>query len=267
MNDIFNFGSKTYVMGILNVTPDSFSDGGDYFNVDDAVDRALEIQEEGADILDIGAQSTRPGSAVITAEEEINRLAPVLKGLKDTVRIPISVDTYYPEVAKFAVENGAKIINDVSGKFSENMAKIVAEDDVYWIMMHNDGADNVIYYENGIIKELSDFFSDFCEKSLQYGIKKERLIFDPGIGFGKDNSNNLLLIQQLKQYKIMDCPILIAASRKRFIGDFTGEQNPKNRLGGTIAANTIAINCGADLLRVHDVFECVQAAKLTDAFR
>ncbi|MDQ5984050.1 MAG: Dihydropteroate synthase [Eubacteriales bacterium SKADARSKE-1] len=253
-NHKFLLGKKTYVMGILNVTPDSFSDGGKWESPDKAIFHALEMQKFGADIIDIGAQSTRPGYEEISADEELQRLLPVLKALQNKINVPISIDTYYPRVAKEALQLGASIINDVTGFKNEEMLSVVLKSDCGLIVMHNEGIDS-----------MKAFFENFLEKAKQYKIEKSRVCFDPGIGFGKTYEENLLCIKNLADLKVKDYAILMGLSKKRFIGRASDEVPINERLFGTIAADTVAIINGADIIRVHDVKEAVLAAKVTDA--
>ncbi|MCR4925851.1 MAG: dihydropteroate synthase [Clostridiales bacterium] len=262
----FDLGKKTYIMGILNVTPDSFSDGGDFVDADKAVEHALEMARDGADIIDIGAQSTRPGHTPVSAEEEMRRLKPVLQALKDK-NLVISVDTYYPEVAKFALEISADIINDVSGEFNSEMAQVVKEYGAGWILMHTGGksASETADYDGCVTDSVNEFFDDVLLKAKEYAIPLNNICLDCGIGFGKSYEDNLELLQNADLIKRDNIALLYAVSRKRVIGTATMVDEPKQRLYGTIAANTAAIMGGADIIRVHDVKECSQAAKMIDA--
>ncbi|MBQ6708178.1 MAG: dihydropteroate synthase [Clostridia bacterium] len=253
---------KTYVMGILNITPDSFSDGGKFFAADCALKKAQEIEKDGADILDIGAQSTRPGAELLPPEEEIKRLEPILKNITEAVSIPVSLDTFYPEVVSFGLENGVKIINDVSGEKNPDIAKLVKEHDAYWIVTHNT-PDRC----GDIIESVRKFFEDFLEFTKTFSIDDKKIIFDVGIGFNKTDEENLRLLVDCGKTKPGDIPLLVGASNKRVIGNNTGETVPANRLYGTIAAHTQAIMSGADIIRVHQVAPALQAAKMADAMR
>lgn len=246
-------GEKTYVMGILNVTPDSFSDGGKWFDVSSAVKHAVQMQNDGADIIDIGAQSTRPGYTKISAEEELERLLPFLEAVRNSVDVPISVDTFYPSVAKKAIEYGADIINDVMGYADEEMYRISAECDCGCIIMH-DKADGI-----------REFFEGVIEKCDSFGIERERVCLDPGIGFGKTHSMNLEILRECGKYRVDKCAMLIGASRKRVVGAPCGNPPFEQRLAGTIAAHVLSISAGADIIRAHDVAEAVQSAKVADA--
>ena len=246
---MFNFKSilktdRPLIMGIVNVTPDSFSDGGKHFDKESAVRHARELAADGADIIDLGAQSTRPGYTEISADEEIERLSGVLTALKDDKSIIISVDTYFPKTADFALKNGADIINDVSGQWNEDMAQLIKSSGAGWIIMHN-GA--------GSVGEVKAFFEDMAKKCADFGIKKEQLCFDMGIGFGKAYEQNLQLIANIADYKLDGYPLLLGTSRKRVIGTGSQQSDPVERIYGNIAADTVAILGGADIIRLHDV--------------
>lgn len=238
------YGDKVLVMGIVNVTPDSFSDGGDHFSPADAVDCALRLEAEGADIIDIGGQSTRPGHTPVSDAEEWARLAPVLKTLEGKLSVPVSVDTYYPLVAEKALEAGTDIINDVSGVISHKMAEIVRFYRAGWILMHN-GA--------GLPDDIRTFFENSISECEKAGIDKSQLCLDMGIGFGKNYEENMYLLANVVRYKTDGFPLLLGTSRKRVIGQGSGQDNPKERIYGNIAADTAAILGGADIIRVHDV--------------
>ncbi|MCL2495027.1 MAG: dihydropteroate synthase [Oscillospiraceae bacterium] len=237
-------------MAILNVTPDSFSDGGLYFAPDKAIERAFELEAQGADILDIGGQSTRPGGEVISPEEEWRRLEPVLEGLRGKLGIPISIDTFYPEVAEKALALGASIVNDVSGIVSEEMAGVVRRYGARWVLMHNlGGADFEGEYED-VVSEVYDKLEGMAGRAMALGIKKERLCLDPGIGFGKSREDDLRLLANLRHVKVPGFRLLVGVSRKRITG---GSE------AGTLAAQVMAQLGGADILRTHDVARARQA--------
>ncbi|MCH5314634.1 MAG: dihydropteroate synthase [Eubacterium sp.] len=238
------YGKKVLIMGIVNVTPDSFSDGGEYFSPFDAVEYAVELEKQGADIIDLGAQSTRPGSAPISAEEEWARLEPVLKEIRCRISCPISVDTYYCEVAEKSAQMGADIINDVSGMLSPEMAKIVKKSRLGWIVMHNGSASPA---------EVRNFFEKSIDECRKSGIEKNQLCFDMGIGFGKNYDENMRLLANVCEYKINGVPLLLGTSRKRVIGQGSRQDDPKERTYGNVAADTAAILDGVDIIRLHDV--------------
>lgn len=247
---------ETLIMGIINVTPDSFSDGGDFADANVAVKHAEKLLADGADILDFGAQSTRPGHTPVSAEEEIARLEAVIPVARRITDKPISVDTYYPEVAKKVIEWGADIINDVSGVFNDEMVEIVKQSGAGWIIMHS-GA--------GSINEVKKFFIESAEKCEAFGIDKSQICFDMGIGFGKTRKQDLELLAGIKQYKLSSYPLLLGTSRKRVIGEYSGQTEPKSRTYGNIAADTMAILGGADIIRIHDVENEKQGIKMAYA--
>lgn len=238
------YGSKVLIMGIVNVTPDSFSDGGDHFDAEKAVKCALELEAQGADIIDIGAQSTRPGHVPVSDAEEWERLEPVLEKLKGKLSVPLSVDTYYPMVAEKAIEKGADIINDVSGVITEKMAEIVKNSRCGWILMHNG---------SGTPADVKNFFENAVKKCISLGIDKAQLCMDMGIGFGKDYDENMVLLTSVADYKPDGIPLLLGTSRKRVIGAGSQQDNPKERVYGNISADTVAILDGVDIIRLHDV--------------
>lgn len=259
-------GEKTYIMGILNITPDSFSDGGLWNAPEKAAVRAREMTAQGADIIDIGAQSTRPGHIEISADEEIERLGALFEVLGN-LDVPVSVDTYYPKAAEFALKKGADIINDVSGVFSAEMAEAVKSYKAGWIVMHTGGgsADKVTVYEEGVTENVKSFFRKILGECKRFGIDASRVCLDPGIGFGKTYEDNLELIRRMNELKIPEIPLLAGASRKRVIGTATGVEQADKRLIGTIAAHCACMAGGADIIRVHDVAQSAESAKMCDA--
>jgi dihydropteroate synthase len=254
-------GERAYVMGILNVTPDSFSDGGLFFSPERAVRHALEMRDEGADIIDIGAQSTRPGNTRISPEQELERLLPVLKQLRDRLDIPVSVDTFYPQVAATALENGVEILNDVTGFDDPAMVDVAAGSDCGCIVMHHTGADS------DIVAAVHQYFVGQLDMLNRRGIPSERICLDPGIGFGKTHEQNLQLLANVGKLRVGECALLIAASRKRVIGQECSNPPFEERLPGTIAAHSIAVADGADMVRAHDVRETVQSTRIASAIR
>ncbi|MDP2980592.1 MAG: dihydropteroate synthase [Candidatus Omnitrophota bacterium] len=267
MKDI-KFGSRTYIMGILNVTPDSFSGDGIYQDAEKAVETAERLVEDGADIIDIGGESTKPGSEPVTIEEEIKRTIPVIKKLSKRIDVPISIDTAKSEVARLALENGASIVNDITGLGSDRkMIGVIKEFNAKVVVMHIKGTPQTMQanpeYGN-LIQEIKDKLRTIIEKAVIGGIKKENIIIDPGIGFGKTLEHNLEILNRLFEFKELGLPILVGPSRKSFIGKLTGAE-PDKRIFGTIASVAIAIKNGADIVRVHDVKEIKQAVAVSDA--
>lgn len=258
---------KTAVMGILNVTPDSFYDGKRYKDVRNAVKRALEMEADGADIIDIGGESTRPGSESVSVGEELDLVIPVIKRLKGKLSIPISIDTYKPQVAERALEHGAELVNDIFALRREGMAEVVSGADVPVVLMHMSGTPktmqkNPVYAD--VVSEIKSFFKERVRFAVSCGISKEKIILDPGIGFGKTTQNNLQIIRDLKKFQDLRYPILVGPSRKSFIGDTLGLE-PDERLEGTIASVILSVVNGAAIVRVHDVKENVRAIRMVES--
>ena len=267
----FKFGKKTYIMGILNVTPDSFYDGGKYFDAEKAVERAKQMEKEGADIIDVGGESTRPFSEPIKAREEMKRVLPVIEMLMDELKIPVSIDTYKPEVAEKALERGAAMINDVTALKNEKMAEIAAEYDVPVCIMHMKGEPKNMQinpsYED-VMEEIYEFLKERIEFAIRKGIDEKKIIVDPGIGFGKRTGggieDNCDIIAHLMELKSLGKPILVGISRKTFIGNIT-KTSVEERLEGSLGAEAIAIANGADIIRCHDVLATKRMAMVVDA--
>ena len=262
-NKKIELGKRTLIMGILNVTTDSFSDGGDYADIEKAVARAKEMVSEGADIIDIGGMSTRPGHEDISVELEMERVIPVIKRISAELDIIISIDTYRYEVAEKALENGADIINDVWGLQYDKgeMAAVAAKYDVPVIVMHNQ---NGTHYEKDIMVSMREFFEKSFKIAEENGLSKDKIVIDPGIGFGKDMEQNLEVLHRMGEIRDI-APILLGTSRKRFIGALLNGLPPKERAEGTVATTVAGIERGADIVRVHDVLENKRAALVADA--
>jgi len=254
-------------MGVLNVTADSFSDGGRFIDPERALDHAYYLAQSGADVLDVGGESSRPGAEEIPADEEIKRVIPIIKKAAKKLKIPISVDTVKSEVAERAFDAGASILNDISAlRMDENMAALAAANDVYVILMHMRGtpADmqkNTEY--DDIIGEISGFLKESALKAIEKGIKKEKIIIDPGIGFGKSVDGNFVILKNLDKFLKLGYPVMVGASRKSFIGKTLGV-DPDQRLEGSIAAACYAVMNGADIVRVHDVVETGRAITIIE---
>lgn len=263
---------RPLIMGILNVTPDSFFDGGRFIKVEKAVEHALKMEREGADIIDIGGESSRPGAEPVSTEEEKRRVLPVIEKLRQETDIPISIDTCKATIALAALEAGADIINDISAlRFDPKMAELAAGQNVPIVLMHMLGTPRdmqVAPHYNDCMEEIAQFFTeriDFCIKS---GIKRSQLILDPGIGFGKRLCDNLEILSGLRRFKQFSLPLLVGPSRKSFIGMIHPTVNEtQQRLGGSIAAAVAAVINGADIVRVHDIAETVEAVKVIEAIR
>lgn len=260
-NKIFEPSEKTYVMGILNVTPDSFSDGGSYTSIDKAMEQTEKMIQQGADIIDVGGESTRPGHVQIGDEEEIKRVVPVIREIKKKFDIPVSIDTYKSVVAKAALEAGADLLNDIWGfRYDEKMAELAAKYDVPVCLMHN--RDNLDYddFMEDVKKDLQ-ISLDIAEK---YGVKKENIMLDPGVGFGKTYEQNLMVMNHLEEIVDMGYPVLLGTSRKSVIG-LTLDLPVDEREEGTLATSVLGAIKGCQFVRVHDVEKNVRALKMTDA--
>jgi len=259
------------MMGILNVTPDSFSDGGDYLEASAAVERGLEMEAEGAAIIDVGGESTRPGSEAVGAEEQIRRVCPVIWALARQSELPISIDTTSSEAAAAALEAGASMINDISAlRFDGEMAGLAARARVPVILMHMQGTpeDMQAYptYED-VVQEVKAFLAARMEYAVSAGIEREQIVVDPGIGFGKSLGHNLSLLKQLSVFQELGAPVLVGPSRKSFIGKVLDIENPLERAFGTAAAVSACVAAGVQILRVHEVKAMRQAAHLAAAIR
>lgn len=255
-------------MGIINVTPDSFSDGGLFVDPDRAVEYGIRLEADGADIIDLGGESTRPGALPVTAEDEIKRIIPVIKGLSGCVNIPISIDTYKSEVAELAIKAGASIINDVSAlRFDPEMVNVAREYDTPVVLMHMLGKPhnmqtNPVYGD--IVQDVYNFLRERIEYAEKSGIRRDNIIIDPGIGFGKRPAHNLTLIKHLEVFQDLGCPLLIGPSRKAFIGEVL-DVPVNERLYGTAAVVAYSVTRGANIVRVHDVLAMKHVVKMTDA--
>ena len=264
----FEINKRTYIMGILNVTPDSFFDGGQWNSPEKAVEHALKMQEDGADIIDIGAQSTRPGSTLLSEDEELEIIKKYIPAVTSAVNVPVSVDTFYPKVAEYCLENGAKIINDVSSKMDREMALVVKKYNAGWIVMHtgNASASQEADYSKcgGVVNDVLSFFDKAEKIAAEYSISRENICFDMGFGFGKSHFDNLELLRNIDKLKSPERALLTALSCKRLVKNETGADG-YDRVFGTLAADTLAIAGGTDFSRVHHVKEACLAAKMTDA--
>ena len=261
----------TVVMGIVNVTPDSFYDGGKRFETGRAADDAIEMIDFGAEILDIGGESTRPGAQPVSLEEERRRVLPVIRELRKRCSVPISIDTYKEAVARAALDEGADIVNDISAlRFDPAMAALVAHEGVPLILMHMQGVPQTMqrepHYED-VVREVRNFLAERVCAAKQAGIAHEQIIIDPGIGFGKTLAHNLALLRNLQSLSSLGQPLLIGVSRKAFIGKILNAAGPEERLEGSVAAAVAAALSGANILRVHDVSETVRALRVIDAIR
>ncbi|KUG24317.1 dihydropteroate synthase [hydrocarbon metagenome] len=262
-------GEKTLIMGILNVTPDSFSDGGLFNSQQKAIEHGLQMVEEGADIIDVGGESSRPGAESVSTTIELKRVLPVIDGLVKKIKVPVSIDTIKAQVARQAIESGAEIVNDISALHSDKkMTKTIKDTGAAAILMHMRGKPrnmqkgNLVY--NNLMAEIADYLKKSSEKALKDGIEKDRLVIDPGIGFGKTPEDNYKIIKNLSQLKELGMPIMVGTSRKSFIGKVIGGE-PKERIEGTAATVAAAIINGCHIVRVHDVATMKKVAAVTDA--
>lgn len=260
-------------MSILNATPDSFSDGGDNSTLDIALTTALTHIAAGVDIVDIGGMSTRPGASDVDVEEEINRVVPLIRAIRAQSQIPISIDTFRPEVAKRAIAAGATIVNDVLGGSTEGMVEMMSASDCPVILMHSRGTpatmNQLTQYDQGVVEGVKQEMRSRVEKAMKAGVKRWNIIVDPGIGFAKTGQDNLLLLRQLPIVLERDSvsggfPSLVGLSRKKFLGTLTGKDNPKDRMMATATGVTCSIAGGADIVRVHDVQEMLDVVRVAD---
>ncbi len=266
-----DFSKKTCIMGILNVTPDSFSDGGLFFDKLKAVEHALSMQDDGADIIDIGGQSTRPGAEEISEDEEIERVIPVITALSGRLRIPISIDTYRSSVAEQAINAGASMINDISGlHFDRRMPEVAARYKLPVVIMHMKGTPKDMQDDpryDALIPEIMDYLREGIIRAEDAGVAGDMIVIDPGIGFGKTLEHNLQIIRHLDEFTQLEKPLLLGTSRKSFIGRILGGLPPAERIEGTAATVAIGIMKGANIIRVHDVKEMSRVAGVADAIK
>jgi dihydropteroate synthase len=268
----FSFGARTYVMGVVNVTPDSFSDGGRYFDTERAIAHGLRLAEAGADILDVGGESTRPGSPPVSAEEEVARIVPVIQGLRARTEVPLSVDTTKAAVAREALKAGAVLVNDISGfLFDPELPRVTAEAGAACCLMHIQGTPETMqkdpHYED-VVDEVLAFLEDGVARAVAAGVPRERVLVDPGIGFGKTLGHNLFLLRRLGELRVLGLPVLVGTSRKSFLGKLAGGKPANERLAATLGSVAVVGAAGdADFVRVHDVAEVRDALAVADAVR
>jgi dihydropteroate synthase len=261
---------RILVMGIVNVTPDSFSDGGRYDSVEAALAHARRLVAEGADLLDVGGESTRPGAEPVDAEAEMERVLPVIDALVAELDVPVSIDTMKAPVMRAAVEHGCQMINDVNGLRDADAMTAAAELDVPVCIMHMQGAPRTMQADpryDDVVEDLLAFFRERFSACHRAGVRSENLVVDPGFGFGKTLAHNLALLARLERFRSLGLPLLAGISRKSMLGRITGRDAPDERVAASVAAAVLAAERGADLLRVHDVAETVDAVKLIHALR
>ena len=265
---VFNVSRQSLIIGVLNVTPDSFSDGGKFFAAEKAIEHGLRMAAEGADIIDVGGESTRPGAESVAAEEELRRVIPVIEKLRAKIEVPISIDTWKADVARAAIDAGAAIVNDVTGgRGDEGMLSLIAETKSAFVIMHMQGIPRTMQnrpqYED-VVSEVADFFRQQYARAIVCNIEPMAIAFDPGIGFGKTLDHNVDLLAQLERLRAHDRPLVIGVSRKSFLGKLANSPEMKDRLAPTIALTSLLRARGADVFRVHDVKENVNALRVTE---
>jgi dihydropteroate synthase len=268
-NKILDFSKRSYVMGILNVTPDSFSDGARFFDLDAAIKHGMEMAEQGADIIDVGGESTRPGADPVSADEEIQRTEPVIRELSKRIDIPLSIDTTKADVARRALDAGAEIVNDISAlRADPEMVDVAVSYQAPVVLMHMLGSpktmqQNICY--DSIIEDITDFLKERIDFAINNGVERNKIIIDPGIGFGKSVGNdNFEIIREMRSFASLGLPVLVGPSRKAFIGRLLDAEVDERDIG-TLATVSIAIHNGANIVRVHNVAQTKMAAKVADA--
>jgi dihydropteroate synthase len=263
-----DFSSGCVVMGVLNVTPDSFSDGGHFFDAEKAVAQGIKMAKEGAAIIDVGGESSRPGAEPVSTAEQIRRVVPVIEGLAYETIIPISIDTYDVEVAKSALNAGASMINDITALSDERMAELAAEAESPVVLMHIQGEPRTMQIKpkyDDVVGEVVEFLLKSAKKAEEFGIPKERIFIDPGIGFGKTLEHNLEVLRNLERFVDTGYRVLVGTSRKSFIGTLTGKENAADRIFGTAATVAHCVAAGVSIVRVHDVAEMSDVVKMANA--
>jgi dihydropteroate synthase len=268
-DEVVDLSKRGMIMGVLNLTPDSFSDGGEFFEPDAAIARGVQIASEGADIIDVGGESTRPGTEPVSVKEELRRVIPVIEKLRAKIDIPISIDTSKSEVASAALDAGASIINDVTaGRGDEKMLPLATKRKTAVVLMHMQGEPRTMQNNpryKDVIAEVADFFRQQYARALECGVDPMAIAFDPGIGFGKTLEHNLALLKNLERLRAHDRPLVVGVSRKSFLGKLIGSSEMSDRLAPTIALTATLRGRGADIIRVHDVNENVAALRAAEA--
>lgn len=263
-----NFSAGCVVMGVLNVTPDSFSDGGEFFDSDKAVEHGLKMAADGAAIIDVGGESTRPGSDSVSVDMHIQRVVPVIESLCEKIDVPVSIDTYRVEVAQAALEAGAGMINDITALSDERMGELAAERKVPVVLMHMQGTPATMQVEpkyDDVVGEVLEFLLGRAKRAEKFGISKDMIFIDPGIGFGKTSEHNLSLLRNIDKFVAAGYRVLVGTSRKRFIGKIIGKEKPAERIFGTAATVALCAAAGVSIVRVHDVAEMVDVIKVANA--
>jgi len=268
---VLELGPRTLVMGILNITPDSFADGGAFTTPAKAIDAALRMEQDGADLVDVGGESTRPGASALASDEELARVLPVLEGLAVRLSIPISIDTYKAAVAERALQSGVTVVNDVSAlRYDPALADVVARSGAAVVLMHNRGRSSDMYRQahyGDVVRDVTAELRDRADAAMAAGIDRARIMLDPGIGFAKQAADSLALVARLRELSILEFPLLVGASRKSFLKAALGDRDPDGREWGTAAAVTAAVLGGAHIVRVHGVKAMVDVVRTADAIR
>jgi dihydropteroate synthase len=263
-----DFSGGCLVMGVLNVTPDSFSDGGQFFDTEKAIEHGLQMAAEGAAIIDVGGESTRPGAEPLPAKEQIRRVVPVIKSLCEKVSVPISIDTHNFEVATASLEAGAAMINDITALSDERIGRLAAEKQVPVVLMHIQGTPATMQIEpkyKDVVGEVLEFLLERAKRAEEFGISKDMIFIDPGVGFGKTAEHNLLLLRNIHKFVDTGYRVCVGPSRKSFIGKITGRGNPAERIFGTAATVALCAAAGVSIVRVHNVAEMVDVVKVANA--
>jgi len=265
-----DFSSGCIVMGILNVTPDSFSDGGQFFDTDQAIGQGIRMASEGAAIIDVGPESTRPGAESVSTDDQLRRAIPVIETLAKKISVPISIDTYNFQVAKVALKAGAAMMNDITALADDRMAQLAAEQQVPVVLMHMQGTPATMQIEpryDDVVGEVLEFLLRRARRAERFGIPKERIFIDPGVGFGKTLEHNLELLRNIDMFVETGYRVLVGTSRKSFIGRITGKENPADRIFGTAATVALCVAAGVSIVRVHDVAEMADVVKVVNKLR
>jgi len=263
-----DFSAGCVVMGVLNVTPDSFSDGGEFFDTHKAIEHVLKMSADGAAIIDVGAESTQPGAKPVAPSEQIKRAIPVIETLSKRVNALISIDTYNYEVAKAALQAGASMVNDITALSDKRMGELAAEQQVPVVLMHMQGEPTTMQIEpkyEDVVGEVLQFLLKRAKRAENFGIDERRIFIDPGIGFGKTLEHNLLLLKNIDRFVATGYRVLVGTSRKSFIGKITGKEKPSDRIFGTAASVALCVAAGVSIVRVHDVAEMVEVIKVTNS--
>ncbi len=265
-----DFSAGCVVMGVLNVTPDSFSDGGEFFDTEKAIEKGEQMAAEGAAIIDVGGESSRPGAKSVPTDEQIKRAVPVIEGLCKRIGVPISIDTYNVEVAQAALEAGAGMINDITALSDERMAELASQQKVPAVLMHMQGTPATMQAEpkyEDVVGEVLEFLMERAKRAEQFGIAKNMIFIDPGIGFGKTLEHNLLILRNIRKFVETGYRVCIGTSRKSFIGKITGKEKPADRIFGTAATVALCAAAGVSIVRVHDVAEMVDVVRVANKLK